>query len=161
MLRQSVAVVALAVVVPALANGEPPARGGKPSEKSKSAERAAAVAAAAAASDNPAAVRARPLFSLKEWRKVNAVIAAHARGNSVAALELLSPLLPQLNDKQLAALDEYFAERHTPPASQIITDAHLGMVFQGFSSKLHRPKARETLILVPEIHNAVPTTESC
>ncbi len=92
------------------------------------------------------------MLSLKQWREANAVIAAHSRGNSVAALELLSPLLPPLNDKQRAALDEFFAERHTPPADQIIADVHLGMVLQGFSSKLHRPKARETLILVPEVH---------
>ena len=92
------------------------------------------------------------MLSLKQWREANAIIAAHARGNSVAALELLSPLLPPLNDKQLAALDEFFAERHTPSAAQIITNAHLGMVLQGFSNKLHRPKAHETLILVPEVH---------
>ena len=158
MLRQFV--VAGTLTLAALNAGVLPAADAKQAPKSR---RPAASSPAGAALKGGLPIPTKPVverpktdpktvLSQQQLRQVDAVAAAYAQGNTAAVLELLSPLIAQFDDDQLAALDQILSERQDATAAQIITDFHLGMVFQGFASKLHRPKARETLILVPELH---------
>jgi hypothetical protein len=92
------------------------------------------------------------VLSPKQRRQAGLVARAYAQGNSMAVLDLLSPLVAQLDPDHVAALDQLLADGQAPPAAEIIADAHLGMVYQGFANKLHRAKEHETLLLLPELH---------
>jgi len=92
-----------------------------------------------------------------ERQVVEAALTAHERGDPVALIESLSPLVARVDDKKMKAVDDWLARRGSPPASEILADARVALAQQSFAAKLPKPGVRESLLVMKSIEQQVQT----
>ncbi len=86
-----------------------------------------------------------------EQATVDVVSNAFFQGNSAAALKLLAPFVARLNDEKLQAVDAILSEREIPAVGELLADARLALLQQGFARQMPRASAQEAVLLLPEL----------
>lgn len=82
---------------------------------------------------------------------VRGVVPAYKRGNSIAMLNALSPLVAKLNSGQVSEVDTFLLNADLPTTGSLLVEARLAAMHQGLLNELPRASARETLLILGAI----------
>ena len=75
-------------------------------------------------------------FSLKQTRKIEQACEAFARGQSLAVIERLAPIVNRCSDDQLTQLDGMLLKRKFPNAGEMLATARLSFVQRGLEKHI-------------------------
>ena len=82
---------------------------------------------------------------------VKEVVPAHKRGNSIAMLSALSPLVARMNSSQVSEIDTFLLNADLPTTGALLVEARIAAIYQGLLNELPRASARETLLILGAI----------
>ena len=86
------------------------------------------------------------------------LVSNYGTANPLVVLTTLAPLIAELNEHQLVALDEVLSARNLPHEAQLLADARGGLVRKGLGSRLPAARGLEVFLIVPPLREKVLAT---